>query len=148
MEFLDSVLESTRAKEAAIRKETKEQLDSFRKQQEDVEKAALVEDTNDASQVQEEQWIMRGRKRKKGQDRELVKGLKLRKSSSTDERKPSITSEDRENLVKSSADNPKTDFATKSPQSASPNPTSHIPKTASPPQTQGLGLGGYSSDEE
>ncbi|KAF2813515.1 uncharacterized protein BDZ99DRAFT_412327, partial [Mytilinidion resinicola] len=80
VEFLDAVLESERAKEAAIRKETREQLDSFRKQQEEAEKAALAE--GDTAIPDEEQLFAAGRKRKKGKEKEPLRGVKLRKSSS------------------------------------------------------------------
>ncbi|KAI9814370.1 MAG: hypothetical protein M1827_003225 [Pycnora praestabilis] len=93
IEFLDSVLESTRAQEEAVKRETTEQLDLFRRQQEEADKALLVdaERTNADSgslPVEEEQWVINGRKRKKGKDKEGLKGVKLRKSSSTRERPP------------------------------------------------------------
>ncbi|KAK5239836.1 hypothetical protein LTR16_011448, partial [Cryomyces antarcticus] len=89
VEFLDSVLESTRAQESAVKKETLEQLDLFRKQQEEAEKAALSDTKQQSPPVKEEQWITSGKKRKKGREKEPRFGVKLRKSSSTAE-KPSI----------------------------------------------------------
>ena len=44
VDFLDSVLESTRAKEAEVKKQTTEQLEAFRRQQEEAEKTATVPD--------------------------------------------------------------------------------------------------------
>ena len=44
VEFLDSVLESTRTKEAEVKKQTKEQLQAFRAQQEEAEKVARLEE--------------------------------------------------------------------------------------------------------
>lgn len=41
VEFLDSIMESTRAQEAAVKKETAEQLELFRRQREEAEKALL-----------------------------------------------------------------------------------------------------------
>lgn len=43
MEFLDSVLESTRAKEAAVKRETAEQLETFRTQREAADQARLTQ---------------------------------------------------------------------------------------------------------
>ena len=77
---MDSVLESTRAQEAAIRKETTEQLDIFRKHQEEAEKTAKV--TEVEIPENEENWVAGGKKRRKVRDKEQIRGVKLRKSSS------------------------------------------------------------------
>ena len=92
IEFLDSVLESTRAKEEAVKKETAEQLSLFRRQQEDADRAMatgaqdrdiesalpdLRSPTND-----DPQWTLH-RKRKRVKETEVAKGVKLRKLSST-----------------------------------------------------------------
>ncbi|KAH0537638.1 hypothetical protein FGG08_005589 [Glutinoglossum americanum] len=98
VEFLDSVLESTRAREAALKKETTEQLDAFRKQQEEADKAAFREEDQTGKTAagtgggsgspvgEEEQWALSGRKRKKGREKEVLKGVKLRRTSSTAEK--------------------------------------------------------------
>ncbi|OCK97397.1 uncharacterized protein K441DRAFT_630282 [Cenococcum geophilum 1.58] len=88
VEFLDSVLESTRAKEAAIRKETIEQLDLFRKQQEEAEKATLAEQSIGDPPGEEEQWVISERKRKKGKNKEAPRRVKLRKSSTSEQALP------------------------------------------------------------
>ena len=44
VEFLDSVLESTRTKEAEVKKQTKEQLEVFRAHQEEAERLARQEE--------------------------------------------------------------------------------------------------------
>ncbi|KAI9782710.1 MAG: hypothetical protein M1839_004698 [Geoglossum umbratile] len=102
VEFLDSVLESTRAREAALKKETSEQLDAFRKQQEEADKAAFREEdettgaaagasSGSAGPLGEgEQWALSGRKRKKGREKEGLKGVKLRRASSTAEKPVAI----------------------------------------------------------
>ncbi|TLD34755.1 hypothetical protein E2P81_ATG04920 [Venturia nashicola] len=152
-DFLESVLESTRAQEDAIRKETAESLAAFRKQQEEKEKAAL--DLSDSGNLVdgEETWHFSSKKRKKGKPKEFLKGIKLRKTSSTDS--PS------EALAKDAASAPPTTEARDSlqPQAASPVTTSPTPSTkkeassATPrkPSTSpiiDLGLGNYSSDED
>lgn len=91
MEFLDSVLESTRAKEAALKKETQEQLEVFRKQQENADRVQLLDDDAERRaksalpEASEEQWKTTGRKRRRVAEKEGLKGVKLRKSSSTSE---------------------------------------------------------------
>ena len=92
VEFLDSVLESTRAKEEVLKKETTEQLDVFRKQQEEADKAFLSLEAATTSvgggipEVEQEQWAVSGRKRKKGGDKEVLPGVKKRKLPSTGEK--------------------------------------------------------------
>lgn len=102
IEFLDSVLESTRAKEEAVKKETKEQLDLFRRQQEEADKALLDAAGNDSTVTpatagsalaKEGQWAVNARKRKRAKEKEVLKGVKLRKSSSTSEPVASATDE-------------------------------------------------------
>ncbi|KAI9674812.1 MAG: hypothetical protein M1817_001716 [Caeruleum heppii] len=89
VEFLDSVLESTREKEQAVKKETLEQLEVFRKQQEDADKALLnesappVEGQAAAPDVEDVQWTVGHKKRKKTAEKEVLKGVKLRRVSST-----------------------------------------------------------------
>ncbi|OMP88348.1 hypothetical protein BK809_0003105 [Diplodia seriata] len=86
-EFLDSVLESTRAKEAALKKETTEQLDAFRRHQEEVERAARLTGTDEGDQpTEEEHWASAGRKRKKARDKESLMGIKIRRTSSAGEK--------------------------------------------------------------
>jgi hypothetical protein len=94
IEFLDSVLESTRAEELRVKKETAEGLEMFRKQQEEADKklrAGIIIDTDiQGSPTEEEgQWTSgAARKRKRQREKEGLKGVKLRKSSSTDEQPP------------------------------------------------------------
>ena len=92
IEFLDSILESTRAKEEAVKKETAEQLNLFRRQQEDADRA-MVQDTDEGveesvvaksgSPVNDNSPWAVNRKRKRVKETEIVRGVKLRKSSST-----------------------------------------------------------------
>lgn len=103
VEFLDSVLESTRAKEDAVKKETTEQLDLFRRQQEEADRALLSDTTNNGTAREahspvndtreETSWAINARKRKRNKDNEVKSSFKLRKSSSTAEKPPSVLNE-------------------------------------------------------
>ena len=70
------------AKEAEVKKDTKEQLDAFRKQREDAEKAAKqADDTEEPAAINT--WAAAGtRKRKKGKEKENIGGLKMRRTLS------------------------------------------------------------------
>ncbi|OBT52542.1 hypothetical protein VE04_06360 [Pseudogymnoascus sp. 24MN13] len=84
IDFLDSVLESTRAEEARVRKETNEGLEVFRRRQEELDKAAKGETgAETTTAVADDEWATAAKKRKRGKEGAL-KGLKLRKASSSD----------------------------------------------------------------
>ncbi|THY24152.1 hypothetical protein D6D01_05623 [Aureobasidium pullulans] len=83
VEFLDTVMETTRAKEDAVRKETAEQLEAFRRQQEDTEKASREAAPEASNQSEGDTWAFNARKRKRNREKEAIAGLKLRKSSSS-----------------------------------------------------------------
>ena len=80
------MLEATRKQEATIHKETLEQLDAFRKHQEEEERKLLEKDNAPITVSAEDaaQWSSVGRKRKKVNEKEtgLLRGVKLRKASS------------------------------------------------------------------
>ena len=78
MDFLDSVLESARSKEAEVKKETFEQLEAFRKQREEAEKVAKEEEGGEVPAAAET-WTVGPRKRKKGKEGVGIGGVKLRK---------------------------------------------------------------------
>lgn len=140
------MLESERAKEAAIRKETREQLDSFRKLQEEAEKAALLGADTDGPVAEEEQLFATARKRKKGKEKEPLRGVKLRKSSSTAEQPEpdrKIAGKPQEKkMVSQEEDEKKPQESNKKPQEENRKPLEEKKK---PPM---LGLGNYSSDED
>lgn len=168
IEFLDSVLESTRAKEEAVKKETTEQLDVFRRQQEEVDKALLSEaaGTNDASPLglasSDSQWAINARKRKRVKEKEGLKGVKLRKMSSTSEtpakpvepdRAPPISPHEKEvALAKCPSVGVRDDMINEAqlPPVAIDDAAirSSASSTQKKPITLGLGLVGYSSDED
>ena len=91
MEFLDSVLESTRAEEDRVKKETAEGLLLFRQQQEEADKkarrgsdsAAVAEEGSPT--FEEENWVAGGRNRKRAKEKEVLKGVKIRRSSTANE---------------------------------------------------------------
>ena len=87
IDFLDSVLESTRENERKIKQETVEMLDEFRKQRAEADKTNLDDQPIDAGDGENfEQGMSWGKKRKrKEKDSKAVKGAKLRRSSTTEE---------------------------------------------------------------
>ena len=184
VEFLDSVLESTRKKEEEVKKETSEQLDLFRRQQEEKDKE-LLEGGEEAdgkagsptAGESQSTWAVNARKRKRAKenDRGGLKGLKLRKSSSTGEAPVELrtTSSTGENLSASRADPGQresgelqgtaaeklsSEQASVGDSASPPPPLNAITHTAPAKQdnssksrplaTSGLGLAGYSSDED
>lgn len=167
VEFLDSVLESTRAKEEAVKKETTEQLDLFRRQQDEADKKLRegengreVEEAGSPI-VGESEWAVGSRKRKRVKEKEVLKGVKIRRSSSTQLGIASPDTGQKRSEEKSAP--PKTLLGTplekgsqQNQKSASP-PTSSSkvatkatnPDTSSKPKpVPGLGLAAYSSDED
>ena len=167
VEFLDSVLESTRAKEAAVKKETAEQLEAFRKQREEAEKALLDEASHSqannygtASAAEQETWFTSGKKRRRAKDKETLVGAKLRKTSSSTKdndleeeqalrgtETPSDSKVQESAIVREGSATAVALVHNKPPSSAKPTPP--IPSSSTPPAAAlGLGLAGYSSDEE
>ena len=168
------MLESTRAKEEAVKKETAEQLDLFRRQQEEADKASLGEggDLSDPNATGktgglpaiESEWAVNAKKRKRAKEKEGLKGIKLRRSSTSETPQVSTT-----------PDKP-ADSSTPSVVSKEPNAVFEPPigkdvdsiKSTSPSESQittsletsviqskgkkealpSLGLAGYSSDED
>ncbi|KAA6407057.1 MAG: hypothetical protein FRX48_09123 [Lasallia pustulata] len=181
IEFLDSVLESTRAKEEAVKKETKEQLDLFRRQQEEADKALLDAAGNDSPATpaaagrppaEESQWAVNARKRKRAKEKEVLKGVKLRKSSTSEQVVASKSTEHHSVIsIPTAESSPSNSQAmsnedqtpvkaadTKTGTGTHPDPTEdrsveHIssPASRAEPTNGGLpslGLGDYSSDDE
>ena len=174
------MLESTRAKEEAVKRETTEQLDIFRRQQEEADKALLEEsgekDDGEGGKAGsptagENQWAINARKRKRAKEKEVLKGVKVRKGSSTSEtpvgldskRKGSASQEPEKGKAIVSAQDPgekttssaEKDLEEKVVSEALASPTSISGTTTPSKQGAGaaskptaLGLAGYSSDEE
>ena len=157
VEFLDSMLESTRAKEAEVKKQTIEQLSAFKRQQEEAERTANQQANVDMPETIEA-WTAGPRKRKKGRE-STIGGVKLRKSSTTGKQPTGSATEALEvqptSLKDSVVEVQESSRGTKPlVEATSPVP---VPKAAdgdapaskpAPPSTAGLGLVGYSSDED
>ncbi|TGO42991.1 hypothetical protein BHYA_0004g01180 [Botrytis hyacinthi] len=165
IEFLDSVLESTRAEEDRVRKETAEGLELFRKQQEDADKKARAADddgaqTQDGSPVRGDEWGTTGRKRKRTKDKEVLKGVKVRRASSSAEQASSSTPAKDLSTKPAKDDSDSIATSTKPPASkdsakiSDPKPAKVAPepvaakKPPPPPSNKGLGLVDYGSDED
>ena len=167
VEFLDSVLESTRKKEEDVKRETTEQLDLFRRQQEEADKV-LLEEGRDADGTKAEagspeagegQWAVNARKRKRVKEKESLKGVKIRKSSSANETsvKPSEDTQKSEtgkvgSVSAATVGEQETDRTSTSPKAQSVAGQEAVAKAKTgnptPSNATGLGLAGYSSDEE
>jgi len=149
---LDAVLESTRAQEAAVRKETTEQLELFRKQQEELEKATLAEqdDAVPIAGVEEETWHVASRKRKRTREKGVLVGVKLRNSSSsTAVDTPGGLAAPTSRNGSAQQTNPVSSAKKVSPAIRRPSSEvvqTSLSQTVAPPAA-GLGLGGYSSDD-
>lgn len=148
VEFLDTVLESTRAREEAVRKETAEELEHFRKQQEKVEKAA---DDEGSPEAEEEQWAARGKKRKKSHAKESLIGIKLRKTSSATEfkeAKSEMNAAERKQQVPKAGNAVKVETIATTSKLSEGSAEEESPKASPSPSAAGLGLVAYSSDED
>lgn len=146
-EFLDSVLEATRKKEAEVQKDTLEQLNAFRKRQEDAEAKALDEEPiTEAPKDEEAHWVTHGRKRKKGH--ELLKGVKLRRTSSAADDKEGTKKSVQDVTEKTSQEASRAPNS--APKAASTTPTKPAPASppAKPSNPVSLGLGYASSDDD
>lgn len=159
VDFLDSIMESTRAQEASVKKETAEQLELFRRQREEAEKAHLEDTTADVAPAAEgEDWRIGSRKKRREKGGLLVSGRK-RKSvgEDTDPKETGTNKKAKENVEKEdkisssketgSAETPKQPEADKSTNVASQNPVAPQRQATKPPAPS-LGLAGYSSDSE
>lgn len=148
-----------------MKRETTEQLDLFRRQQEEADKAK-VDDTKaegdpKSPEAGEGGWAVNARKRKRAKDKEGLKGVKLRKSSSTNEVPTKLREEAHElkegkvtasseikldgQTAEKSDSSPRAQAVATKAETISPAAKTETPKASSAP---GLGLAGYSSDEE
>ncbi|KAE8378103.1 N-terminal domain of NEFA-interacting nuclear protein NIP30-domain-containing protein [Aspergillus bertholletiae] len=172
VEFLDSIMESTRAQEAAVKKETAEQLEAFRRHREEAEKVALEEGTADVTPAAEgEDWKIPARKRRRDKKDLLLPGKKRKSTAegagetlstgeqNADQKEKSPGKDDKQsvpplaNAANVEESHPPVNTAT----SASAAQVGDV-KAASPEQTEkkqtakpapiSLGLSGYSSDSE
>ncbi|CAA9958738.1 Nefa-Nip30-N multi-domain protein [Pyrenophora teres f. maculata] len=151
-DYLDSVLEKKRIEEAKVRKETSEQLELFRRQREEEERKArgLEEQSSEAPQDEDAgQWAAVGRKRKKAPETGLLKGVKLRKSSSVlESNKPTGKASATSTTMTASS----TTSSEMNAESSVTPPVKTIKPSSAPPSKPAnppsLGLGYASSDED
>lgn len=171
IEFLDSVLESTRAQEAAVKKDTADQLEVFRKQREEAEKALLGPTTSDVTPTEEEEWSIPARKRRRDKKDLLLPGKKRKASmeggkdtaeqsegkakrqTQKDEKSAASVaikkSPEQEGAKQSSTGQGKADATHKAqPETKQPQKDAPAPAPASKPASGGLGLVGYGSDSD
>lgn len=80
-DYLESLLERRLQEEAIVKRETSEQLELFRKQREESERKSAEGHAIEEPTEVHGPWVAVGRKRKKGVDGALLKGVKLRKSN-------------------------------------------------------------------
>ncbi|QSZ29107.1 hypothetical protein DSL72_003617 [Monilinia vaccinii-corymbosi] len=164
VEFLDSVLESTRAEEDRVKKETAEGLELFRKQQEEADRKARAAEGDGAliqegSPVREDEWGTTGRKRKRTKDKEVLKGVKVRRVSSSAEQSHAPPKGSSTKLARdesspvatnakplSSGDSAK--ISDTQPAKVAPKPAVAKEQPPPPPSKKGLGLVDYGSDED
>lgn len=157
-EFLESVLESTRAKEDEIRKETSEQLGQFRSQQEEAERLALETEFQAINDDDKGEWLTSGKKRRKIRDKALLQGSKSRKISSPDS---SIKIDPQPASAKAKLSTLKPDILTAKDEVAKPKASTYSegkptgnklttskPKTDLAHSTSSLGLATYSSSDD
>lgn len=153
-----------------MKEETSEQLELFRRQQQEADKERLHEsgdiaDTagSPADELAETQWAVNARKRKRLKDEKGVKGPKLRKSSSTSEapQQKTVTLKSAEavaeninsSVAKIAADVTTQEHGLAGMKDESSTSTTDSSKKYPGAATKssnfsGLGLANYSSDEE
>ncbi|KKK22720.1 hypothetical protein P175DRAFT_0453034 [Aspergillus ochraceoroseus IBT 24754] len=169
IEFLDSIMESTRAQEANVKRETAEQLELFRRQREEAEKTLLEDTSADVAEVAEgEDWRIPARKKRREKNKELLIPGKKRKSvgeNSTDvprteqsankkyKKLPEESNTAEDPGFKPVDDKPKQlarQNAAKSPvkRTETGGSAQILPKQAVSPPLSSLGLAGYSSESE
>lgn len=170
VDFLDSVLESTRAQEAAVQKDTADQLEVFRRQREEAEKTLLEDTAADVAPAaaEGEEWKIPSRKRRREKKKDTLLPGKKRKSTADsageDTQQQPEHKEDTSQVDKpKTKKNPETVSAGASssqkdskPQEGSNNPKDPSKDTTEPAKKQpepekpavSLGLGDYGSDSE
>lgn len=151
------MLESTRAEEERVKRETAEGLEQFRRQQEEADRKARrgSDEARAADEgspiVDEEQWVAGRRKRKRAKEKDGLKGVKISRSSTTEKAAdPSVTQ------ASSSSSPSATRKLTKGTESKAPeqskSKSSPLPSAEkappAPAKSSGLGLVDYGSDDD
>ena len=131
-----------------------EQLDLFRRQREEAERKVRGLEEEGTELPQEhgaEQWAAAGRKRKKGPEAGLLKGVKLRKSNSIAEEQKLVDNShpvQRNPMPSTSKTDTKDDAKGSTKSSAVDAKSPAKPPPPKPGNTLALGLGYASSDDE
>lgn len=165
IEFLDSVLESTRAQEAAVKKDTADQLEAFRRQREQAEKALLGPTSSEVVAPEEDtdDWTAPVRKRRRDKKESLFP--KKRKTSLTTNPAEKEPQKDQASQKqgddssgtktldqKTSTSSQAVPTASKPTEPTQPKPATQTKKKPeakpAPKPLVSLGLGDYSSDSE
>ena len=146
VDFLDSQVDAKIAKERAIQQETSEQLRLFRERQDasdanGFDAAADEQAVHDSTtaELDTTNWAP-SKKRKRVKEKEVIKGVKLRRNSSDVHGS---------HPVASAQDKPTSDSMKSMGQAVVISKKEDIStNSASPPKMQGLGLVNYDSDDE
>lgn len=159
VEFLDSVLESTRAQEAAVQKDTADQLEAFRRQREEAEKTHLEDTAADVAPAaaEGEEWKIPSRKRRREKKKDTLLPGKKRKSTTDSAGEDTQQQQPEHKEDTTPVDKSKTKEA--SPRGEDPKPAKNPDQskdTTEPAKKQpepakpavSLGLGDYGSDSE
>lgn len=150
IDFLNATAAKQEEEARKVKAQTAADLALFRQQRDEAEKAALREGPVEVAPEgdgMQDMWKVGPKKRKKGKERELIGGVKIRRTSTAEKGKeeevksPLKPSEKIETAVPSVEGE---EVASK----AEPAVTSLEKKSASPTVQPALGLGGYSSDED
>ncbi|KAH8731237.1 N-terminal domain of NEFA-interacting nuclear protein NIP30-domain-containing protein [Phaeosphaeriaceae sp. PMI808] len=153
-DYLNSIEEKKRKEEAHVRNDTREQLEVFRRQQEEAEKKALEDSDTDAQSKNGIQWVAPGRKRKNKTDTSLLAGVKLKRSNLTFSQEPSRASQPEKDAQVSTGKVLPTATANNRTTTKSVHPAIALSKVTSKTPAAGLtnpislGLGYALSDDE
>ncbi|KAL2817781.1 N-terminal domain of NEFA-interacting nuclear protein NIP30-domain-containing protein [Aspergillus granulosus] len=159
VDFLDSIMESTRAQEASVKKETAEQLEVFRRQREEAEKAALEDNAADVTPAAGgEDWKIASRKRRREKSKDLLISARKRKSVGEDVADDTTSEQRTTKKAKDLVEDKTTGVAQEQQEPATVDDSVKGAKSGSSPQppaeqavnpaAPSLGLAGYSSDSE
>lgn len=149
-DYLDSVLQKKQQEEAKVKKETREQLDLFRQQQEEAERSLLDEESKDAPKEDSSSWAVAGRKRKKGPETSLLKGIKPKKRQQ-DQDSNEASEKRKDDAISSASSKASVSDAAKTlpaAQSTTEKPAMTATAPLAAPQKVALDLGYGSSDDE
>lgn len=148
IEFLDSVLESTRKQEAEVKRETSQKLDLFRKQQDEADRSLLDKKPESKGEEtfsgRQDEWALNRTKRKRNKEKQEDSSQisKLRRTPSYFTGGGSRITDRSHPLMDDKARKPSGESQSKTATSDVPQ---HIADKAK--SKAGLGLEGYRSDE-